>query len=161
MRALRPLEIVVAISIGGSLLAISVPAFVRNLHASRLSEPMDGLLRIGASATALAERRALPRAYPASAPLTPATVPAGTRVEDPPETWQHPTWQELGFRIDHAHYYSFAFDSDNGDERSWFRATAHGDLDGDGLLSTFELRGEWQKGGQPVTFPIEIQREIE
>jgi hypothetical protein len=103
----------------------------------------------------------LSRAYPAAAPLTPAEVPAGTSVEDSPETWQHPTWQQLGFQLDHAHYYSFEFDSQNGDERSWFKATAHGDLDGDGQLSSFELRGEWHKGGDPDLFPIEILREVE
>jgi hypothetical protein len=152
---------VAAVSLGGSLLAISVPAFVRNVHASRLTEPMEGLMRIGKSATELAERHGIARAYPSSAPLTPAEVPQGTSVEDSKETWQHPTWQELGFQFDHAHYYSFAFDSQNGDERSSFKATAHGDLDGDGLWSTFELRGEWKKGGEPDLFPIEIQREVE
>lgn len=122
---------------------------------------MEGLLRIGSSATELASRRGLSRAYPDPAPLTPREVPAGHSVEDSPELWQHPTWQELGFRIDHAHYFSFAFDSDNGDERSSFVAKAHGDLDGDGQLSTFELRGEWRKGGDPELFPVEILREVE
>jgi hypothetical protein len=161
VRALRLLEVVAAISLGGSLLAISVPAFLRNLHASRLAEPMEGLMQIGRSATDLAPGRGLLRAYPSQAPLTPGDVPAGSSVEDSPETWQHPTWQELGFHIDHAHYFSFAFESKNGAERSSFLARAHGDLDGDGLLSTFQIRGEWSKGGEPELFPIEIQREVE
>ena len=45
--------------------------------------------------------------------------------------------------MEHAHYFAFAFESENGRKRSTFSATAHGDLDGDGLESTFRLQGEW------------------
>lgn len=150
-----------AVSVLGSVLAVSVPAFVRNLHASRLAEPLEGLRLIGTNATRLAEQRGISRAYPESVPLTPGRVPSGESVEDPPETWSHPTWQALGFKLEHAHYFSFAFESQNGDERSTFTARAHGDLDGDGLHSAFELRGEYERGDEPVVFPIEIQREVE
>jgi hypothetical protein len=161
VRALRPFQVVIALSLAGSALAVAVPAFVRNLHASRLAEAMDGLEQLGLRATELAERRGLLRAYPEPAPLTPAEVPQGKSVEDSEGTWDHPTWKELDFRFEHAHYFSFAFDSENGSTRSSFVATAHGDLDGDGLQSTFQLRGEWLQGGRPELFPPEIMREVE
>lgn len=161
MRSVRPIEVVIAVSLAGSVLAVSVPSFVKNLHASRLAEPMDGLAAIAKSATEHAAVNDVARAYPASAPLTPREVPAGKSVEDPPELWDHPTWKALGFRIEHAHYFSFAFESSNGETRSSFLASAHGDLDGDGVTSTFEVRGQVAKGGQPEVFPPEIRREVE
>lgn len=161
MRSLGLLEIVTIISLSGSLLAVGVPTFVKNVRASRLAEPLDGLKHIGERATFLAQERGIENAYPVSVPQTPSKVPAGESVVDPIEAWDHPTWQALGFRMEHAHYFAFAFDSENGRKRSIFTATAHGDLDGDGLLSTFRLQGEWEPPAAPVLFPIEIQREVE
>jgi hypothetical protein len=161
VRSVRPLEIVLVLSLAGSVLAVSVPAFLRNLRASRLAEPMEGLAHLGQRATALAAGRDVSRAYPGPAPLTPREVPQGKSVEDSGEIWEHPTWKELGFRIEHAHYFSFAFESQNGDTRSNFIATAHGDLDGDGVTSTFTLRGQVEKGQEPELFPPEIHREVE
>jgi hypothetical protein len=43
-----------------------------------------------------------------------------------------------------------------------FAATAHGDLDGDGMLSTFEVRGERAPGQQARVLPgMFIDREVE
>jgi hypothetical protein len=161
VRPPRPLELVAIASLSISVLAVAVPVFVRNLHASRLTEPLDALKHIAERASALAAERDVARAYPPPAPLTPREVSAGKSVRDPAEDWSHPTWRELDFRMDHAHYFSFAFDSKNGKLRSSFTATAHGDLDGDGVLSTFQLSGEVEASQQPVLFPPEIQREVE
>ena len=117
--------------------------------------------RIAARATALAAGRPTESAYPASAPLTPAQVPKGEQVTDPPQTWDHPTWRELGFEFTVPHSYSFAFDSLNAKQSASFTARANGDLDGDGLLSTFEISGHAVKGSEPVTRPMEIHRETE
>lgn len=161
MRPLKPMEAVVVASIVGSVLAVAVPAFVRNVHASRLVEPIEGLGRIGARATAYARGRPVNEAYPPSAPLTPSVVPKGESVEDPEGQWAHPTWKILEFKLEGPHYFSFAFDSKNGNRTSTFVARAHGDLDGDGEYSDFELSGESKVGNEPVLFPIEIEREVE
>jgi hypothetical protein len=161
MRSLTPLEAAVAVAALGSLLATALPAFVRNLHASRMVEPIDGLNRIATRATALAAGRAAHAAYPESVPLTPETVPRGERVTDPPGTWSHRTWLELGFEWTVPHSYSFVFDSKNAPGRAVFSARAHGDLDGDGNLSTFELSGESVDGAEPHVGSMEISREVE
>ena len=46
MRAWSALEFAAVFAVGGSLLAVAVPAFLRNLSASKLSEPIEGLDRI-------------------------------------------------------------------------------------------------------------------
>jgi hypothetical protein len=161
MRPLSALESVVLVSIAGSVLAVFVPTFVRQLHASRLAEPLEGLQRIAGRATLLADGRALSKAYPASVGLTPAEVPAGNSVEDPEGTWDHPTWQSLEFRMTRPHYYAFAFENESKGDVARFTARALGDLDGDGLFSTFKMEGEMQAGKSPVLFPLEMDRELE
>ena len=148
----------VLVSVVGSVLAVFVPAFVRDLHASRLAEPLEGLSQIARSATQIAAEHG---AYPQSAALTPAQVPQGQSVQDPDGTWDDPTWRALGFRVERAHNYSFAFDSEKTSTGARFTARAHGDLDGDGIYSTFRVSGEIEAGKKPVVFPIEMDREVE
>ncbi|MBM4363302.1 MAG: hypothetical protein FJ104_11520, partial [Deltaproteobacteria bacterium] len=70
-------------------------------------------------------------------------------------------WRLLGLGFQEPHRFAYAFDSENGPARSRFRARAHGDLDGDGQQSTFEISGEVSEGGLPVTHPEESYREVE
>ncbi|GAC1355765.1 MAG: hypothetical protein NVS3B10_09120 [Polyangiales bacterium] len=139
MRRFSPVELAIGAAIFGSLTAVAVPAFLRDFHASRFVEPTAGLERLGASAVAYA---VVNERFPDSAPLTPAVPPRGKKEADPPGTWDGPTWKALAFRpsaegVPHA--YAFAFESTSGGTA--FVAQARGDLDGDGVLSTFEIRG--------------------
>lgn len=163
-RSWTPVELALAIAIGGSVLVVAVPSFVRNLSASKLSEPVDGLDRIVTNAVAYAHGRPQQISFPPSAPLTPEQVPRGEAIEDPPDAWQHLTWRSLDFGFKVPHRFSFKFDSAL-DPRSGvmrFVATAHGDLDGDGVLSTFEVRGERVPGHPARVIPgMFVDREIE
>ncbi len=161
MRALSWVEVAAVFAAGGAVLAAFIPAFVENLEASRLAEPLEGLGTIAARATALAAGRPIEQSYPETVGLTPSVVPRGERVVDPPGTWDKPTWQRLGFRFDRPHAFSFLFESSNGKGIAAFEARAHGDLDGDGVLSTFMVRGESRDQHQPMVFPLEIDREVE
>jgi hypothetical protein len=161
MRALTPVEAAIGASLLGCVLAATVPTFVKNLHASRLAEPVDGLNRIAGRATLLAAGRRAEHAYPETVGLTPEEVPRGGRVEDPPDTWNHKTWRALAFEISVPHSFSFAFDSENQPGEARFVARAHGDLDGDGQLSTFSISGSSKDGGEPVVNPLEVDREVD
>lgn len=145
MRRFTAVELAIGAALFGSLMAVAVPAFSRDLHASRFVEPTEGLARLGASAVVYATTN---ERFPDSAPLTPQLPPRGTREADPPGTWDGPTWTALGFRpspegVPHA--YAFSFESTSGG--SVFVAQARGDLDGDGVLSTFEIRGRSGRDG--------------
>lgn len=187
VRSLSPVEAALCVAVAGSVLAVGVPAFVRNLHASRLVEPIDGLNRIAAKAAARAatengegseaeveataegsesalvkERAREGRgAYPPSVGPTPAAVPLGSPALDPPGSWEHPSWKELEFGFSRPHSYQFEFQSEVRGRKSRYRAIARGDLDGDGQTSEFALRGEATPGADPRTFPLEMNREIE
>jgi hypothetical protein len=164
MRSFSATELSAAFAVGGSLIAVAVPAFFRNLSASKLSEPIDGLDRMVVSAMAYAATHPQEISFPPAAPLTPAQVPRGVRAVDPPEAWEHLTWKSLNFRFTQPHAFSFKFDSeiDPATQAMRFTATAHGDLDGDGILSTFEVRGERLPGQPPRVLPgMFIDREVE
>lgn len=130
----------------GSLAAVAVPVFLRELHASRLVEAVEGTAQLGASAIAYAEGKRVVEAFPPAVGLTPPQVPRGKLAVDPPGAWDAPTWRALHFRraprdAETPHAFAFAFDSERTEARSTFVARAHGDLDGDGRTSTFEVRG--------------------
>ncbi len=156
-----PLEALVAVAIGSSLLAVAVPEFLADLRASRLAEPVDGLKRIGEGALAYAAVHGVAEAFPGPVALTPAEIPRARRLDDPPGAWGHPTWRALGFSFDHPHAFGFAFDSSLGPGLSRFRATAHGDLDGDGVVSTFEIEGRADASGATLLPGMFVDREVE
>ena len=177
MRAFSALEFSAVFAIGGSFLAVAVPAFFRNLSASKLTEPIEGLDHMVTNAVAYAAHHPQEISFPPSAPLTPAEVPRGIRVVDPRDAWRHLTWLSLGFGFDPCarepascvtpctpHAFSFKFDSelDPATLVMRFTATAHGDLDGDGVVSTFEVRGERIPGQPARVLPgMFIDREVE
>lgn len=161
MRSLSTLQLALFVALIGSVVAVFVPEFVGNLHASRLAEPLSGLQQLSGNATMQAASNPTRFAYPDSAPRTPDKVPAGSSVTDPPGTWGHPTWRLLSFEQKGPHFFSFAFESELGEAGAHFVARASGDLDGDGEFSSFEIFGESGREGQPAVYPVRINREIE
>ena len=160
-RSWTAVQIALFIAIGGSVTLVFGLEFMRNLQASRLTEAVSGVNAIATGALAYAWQKPPADAFPPSAPLTPAEVPRGTRVDDPPGTWDHMTWAALGFSKPHAHYFCFAFDSQRSPARSTFVARAHGDLDGDGERSTFEVHGEATAEGARMLPGLYVDREVE
>jgi hypothetical protein len=166
-RRFTPVELAIGFAIGGSLLAVAIPAFVREVHASRFVEPVDGLEHLGAAAIAYAHTRPVAQAFPSSAPLTPPVPPRGRCEADAPGVWEQPTWKALDFEPatpGTPHCFSFAFDSTLSPTRSAFRADAHGDLDGDGIVSTFEVTGHAVEGdpdGPTLDRGIFVDSEVE
>jgi hypothetical protein len=173
VRRRAPVELAIGFALIGSLLAIAVPTFVREMHASRLVEPVDGVKRLGVSAIAFGRTQTSPsgqgaQVFPPAAPMTPRVPPRGHREIDPPDTWDHPTWIALDlFRPvppGTPHCFAFAFDSALSAPKSTFRAHAHGDLDGDGFYSTFEVTGRFVDGDPrgPVLDPgMTVDSEVE
>jgi hypothetical protein len=167
IRRSAPIELAIAFALAGSLLAIAAPAFVREVHASRLVEPVEGLKRLGASAVAYGREHPVGQAFPSSAPMTPSTPPRGRCEADAPGAWEHPTWIALDFRPvppGTPHCFAFAFDSALTPAKATFRAHAHADLDGDGIPSTFEVTGRSVEGDPrgPVLDPgMTVDSEVE
>ena len=56
MRRFTPVELAIGVALVGSILAVAVPTFVRDVHASRLVEPTDGINRMSANAIMYADQ---------------------------------------------------------------------------------------------------------
>ena len=148
-RRLGPVDLAVGFALAGSLLAVAIPVFAREVHASRFVEPVDGLQRIGAAAVAYGLQHAVAQGFPPSNSLTPSVPPRGRCEADSPESWETLTWRALDFRPVPAgmpHCFAFSFDSALSPSKSMFRSQSHGDLDGDGIVSTFEVTGHYVDG---------------
>jgi hypothetical protein len=132
-RSWTPVEAAAAFAVVFGALAATVPACIRAVRLTKTAEAAENLEKLAqASALRLSQKQPL-----LATPLTPAAVPRGTTVEDQPGTWDHPTWKALSFSIEEPHAYAYRVDVDV-DPATPVRVVAHGDLDGDGVLSTFE-----------------------
>jgi type IV pilus assembly protein PilA len=143
------------VALVGVMAAIAVPAFLRYIRRSKTVEAALKVRRLFDAAVtyyqqphtdATGER--LPAQFPASAPLTPAAVPCGEPVPPEPSQWDTPTWQALNFAIYDPHRYSYQFDSVGVGESATFTASAFGDLDCDGVFSTFVRVGTGMPAGE-------------
>ncbi len=164
-RGLSSVEIAIAISLLGTLAAIAIPTIARQAYASHLIEATSGLERMSTAAIAQAQGKPATDAFPGPAPLTPTEPPRGIREVDVPGTWEHPTWTKLNFKavpLGIPHAFSFAFDPTSTPGKSSFVARAHGDLDGDGQRSTFEMRGTADDTRGPILDrELFVQSELE
>ena len=90
----------------------------------------------------------LPPQFPASILLMPTFVPCGDKEYPLDLDWQQPTWDALNFAMTDPHYYSYQFDSSGVGPGATFTASAFGDLDCDGIYSTFTRTGEVTGGNE-------------
>lgn len=70
----------------------------------------------------------------------------GGKCAPDPELWEHPTWKALMFSVEDPHYYSYEYKVNPSEERKEFTALAYGDLDCDGVYSTFSRKGVVKQG---------------
>jgi hypothetical protein len=93
-----------------------------------------------------------------SAPRTP-NPPHAACASDPAGTWDSPEWSRLGFRFAAGESYRYSYEVDA--LVSQFTARAVGDLDGDGVESTFEVAGSVEADGGPVFGTMWVYRGLE
>jgi hypothetical protein len=127
------------------------PKFDHLVRRAKTAEARLNLRRIAAGAVRFYEEtkagpdgQPLPRSFPPSVGPTPGGSPCsepGHRFPGDPKAWEHPAWQTLGFSVSGPHYYRYTFLSEGTGESSRFTARANGDLDCNGVWSTFEIQG--------------------
>ena len=87
----------------------------------------------------------LPCQFPAPVPPTPTGGSCceldgndDERCDSKPEEWDDPSWSALSFQMSDEHYFIYEFDSLGDLSDAKMTASAYGDLDCDGVTSTFQ-----------------------
>lgn len=142
-------------AIVGSLLAVAIPAFVREVRLSKTAEAAEMLqtMHLGASAyfasTQSIEGVGRTRCLPEHSGPTPQRPHVEARSVDffDEDVHDAPTWRVLAFRSERPLRFSYRFDPVQAGcdlrtpEHTYIVTySAEGDLDGDGLRSRFERR---------------------
>ncbi len=144
----------------GLVAAVVVPAFLKYQRRSKTSEATMNIRRIfDASVTYYTSEflgpdgEILPRQFPATVDPTPldwhARVCAdgdSARYPIRPEIWSAPTWKSLDFAVEQPFYFEYTYVSTGRGAEATFTARARGDLDCDGVMSTYERIGEVDDG---------------
>jgi hypothetical protein len=142
--------------------AVAIPAFMRYIEKAKSSEAEQLVRRIVDGARAhyhnppqsglTPEPKHVPRESVGPTPPAGACCASGDgKCAPDPALWSHPTWQALNFSIEDPHYYSYQYEVLDGGKA--FVARAIGDLDCDGVLSTFELEGRITEDGSVEVSP--------
>lgn len=135
-------------------------AFERYVRLAQSAEARSNVVRLAEAMRALAESSFRENHGPVtlpSAPETPAEVPRGIAVEDPPGTWDQALFVALAFSMEGPHRYTYAVAGGS----DGFRVTAHGDLDGDGIVSEFSIVGRCRADGTVELGELEVDDELE
>ena len=146
----------------GILAAIAIPQFNKYVALAKAAEARENLRQIRQAAVLFwqTERidaktgKALPARFPQTTVVTPGVSccdPAVDRDGDQrcdadPTPWQQVGWQELGFQPDGQHHFRYRFESAGTGDGASFVASALGDLDCDGVQSTFQVTAKLCKG---------------
>jgi type II secretory pathway pseudopilin PulG len=99
----------------------------------------DSTQPAGAPESAARAMRRFPPPSRASVPPDLASI-RGKRYQSNLADWTPSPWRELHFSIRQPQFYAYSFDSTGSGPQASATATANGDLNGDGFLSTYLLK---------------------
>jgi hypothetical protein len=139
----------------GTLSSVAIYAVRRYLMTSKVNEAKSTVSAIARDLAAYMEMEVAkgkrPSRFPPSAPATPTRVPSGDKFTPNASTWSHPTWKAIHFEMGSPMRYSYEIITSKDGRTATVRA--HGDLDGNGKLSTIERAVTLNKDGSVTLSP--------
>jgi prepilin-type N-terminal cleavage/methylation domain-containing protein len=172
------IELMIAVAIVGILSAVAVPSFIKYVKKSRSTEARMHLEKLyngartyfyettEAGKTMVSLQTQFPDPEVATPAVSCCTSGGGAEARCAPNLaiWEgSDTWKALKFDIPDPHYYQYEFKSKGVSITSEFTAFAYGDLDCDGIKSTFTMYGfvDAADGDPTLSASASRQRELE
>jgi type IV pilus assembly protein PilA len=147
------IELMIVVAIIGILAATALPAFMKYVRRSKTIEATMNIRKLYDSSVAYfaSERgdssgRILAKQFPQNpASISPnvgaCCLVAGKKCRPQPSLWTDASWKALNFSVDDPFYYSYQYTSTGTDTSSKFSIDAYGDLNCNGVYSTYERKG--------------------
>ncbi len=155
------------VTYAGVMSAVAIPAFMKYVRRSKAVEASMNVRKLADAATSYREaKRKTGKSFtfPASTQWTPAASccgqPGDKCAAGSPE-WSEPTWKALEFSLGDPHYYQYRFTSDGKGARARFVVEARGDLNCDGIFSSFRRTGSLDAQGNVQISPLDSANEVE
>jgi type II secretory pathway pseudopilin PulG len=149
------IELMNFLSLAAVLAGLAMFALGRYVRHAKTAEAIGSLAAIGQSAATFYNESdaTQPAGAPESAARAMRHFPPPSRASVPPDLasvhgkryqsnladWSPSPWRELHFSIPQPQFYAYSFDSTGNGPQGSATATAHGDLNGDGAISTYTL----------------------
>ena len=146
------IELMIVVAIIGVLAAVAIPAFMKYIKKSKTTEARELVKRAYDGARGYYLDRgvgkgiaggSLPAQFPgpttAATPVLGSCCSGGGKCAPDASLWTTPVWVSLQFAVGDPHYYSYSYST--ADPTTDFTTRANGDLDCDGIYSTFEMYG--------------------
>ncbi len=155
------IELMIVVAILAILAVVAVPAFIKYMRRAKTTEAIDEIDKIYKGAALYyttphvdAAGQKLPCQFPTNQGVTPvegsccSTTGLGgpdgnadDRCDSDPDVWTTDTWSAVNFQITDEHYFLYAYDASGVLSDAGMTITANGDLDCDGVESTFQRMG--------------------
>lgn len=132
----------------GAVNGLLQQAFSRYTRSAKTAEARSSVGQIARDLMMFADAESTParRRFPPSSTMVPASVASikGMKYMSSPADWSSPSWLAIKFAMTSPQYYAYSFVTSR--DGKTVTVIAQGDLNGDGVLSRFELAGKIVNG---------------
>jgi type IV pilus assembly protein PilA len=170
-RGFTLVELMIVVAIIGVLSALALYGVSRYLKHAKSAEATANLGSIENGARqqyqretswGVADSQLFVHTFCPTTALTPSVVPKSAKAMTPTSVWLSDGWTCLKFNVGEPQYYAYQHvsNSSTGTAAS-YTASAYGDLDGNGVQSTFELSGHGGPLGDAIRDVFRVVNEDE